>query len=46
MKKTYQDPCVEWICIGACDFLTISGDNDAPFLPPPDPSDGGWSGYH
>ena len=46
MKKTYQDPLLEWICIGHEDFLTLSDDNDAPFLPPSSPDDDGWSGYH
>ena len=45
MKKQYQDPILEWICIGAEDFLTLS-DNDAPFIPPAGSEDDGWSGYH
>ena len=45
MKQTYSSPLLEWILIGADDFLTIS-DNDAPFLPPVGSEDDGWSGYH
>lgn len=45
MKKSYQSPLLELTFIFADDFLTIS-DNDAPFVPPVDSDDDGWSGYH
>ena len=45
MKKMYREPDFEWVYIGAEDFLTLS-DNDAPFIPPTNSDDDGWSGYH
>jgi len=45
MKRLYTNPEIELIILGAKDLLTIS-DNDAPFVPPTDSDDDGWSGYH
>ena len=45
MKSCYESPFLELILVGERDILTIS-DNDAPFLPPVDNGDDGWSGYH
>ena len=51
MKNFYKSPLLELILIGADDFLTLSDDNDAPFIPPvsgdgSNNGDDGWSGYH
>ena len=45
MKKLYENPSVEYFLLCREDSLTTS-DNDAPFLPPLDGDDDGWSGYH
>ena len=45
MKKDYLIPSLEIYFLSAEDILTLS-DNDAPFLPPLDSPDDGWSGYH
>ena len=46
MKQTYEQPSLELLLLGEYDVLTFSDDNDAPFLPPADSPDDGWSGYH
>ena len=46
MKQSYVQPHLELLLLGEHDVLTLSSDNDAPFLPPVDSPDDGWSGYH
>ena len=48
MKKNYIEPNILLVRLAAKDVLTMSGDNDAPFIGGgKDPEiDNGWSGYH
>ena len=46
MKQSYEQPRVDLLLLGAYDVLTMSGDNDAPFIDAGGKDDDGWSGYH
>ncbi|MBQ9773258.1 MAG: hypothetical protein IJW30_01185 [Clostridia bacterium] len=49
MKKTYQTPALLLIALQNEDVLTVSGDNDAPFVKKNNSDDlinNGWSGFY
>lgn len=46
MKKNYSEPDILFVCLAKEDVLTMSGDNDAPFLGGGNDGENGWSGYY
>ena len=46
MKKQYSEPKCECVLLDGRDILTVSGDNDAPFIKGDKLVDNGWSQFY